>query len=255
MTHDAPLLKTPADARGLKIALALAVLLFPAPITLGGPPAKKASDISVTTMVGDFDPSGNLYTISSDGGGSYFNGVDGVMSILTANGYNGIANGDWQFNKPTTQKGKTVYSLRKMGVSLNPSDAIVPGDPHYTAPANPPFWGTQILNAYSEVKCTLLNKSMLTMAANTAMTCPMIFSFFTTDNVQYGLNPAHSFNNLPEVTDVQISCNSADSGGCKDWFIEPIGSLQAVGRLVPISDLSIDDGDFYMRFHIHVTRP
>jgi hypothetical protein len=255
MTHDAPLLKTPADTWGLKIALALAVLLLPAPIILAGPPAKKASDISVTTTVGDVDPNGNHYTISSDGGGSYFNGAEGVISILTANGYNGIANGDWQFNKPTTQRGKTVYSLRKMGVSLNPADAILPGDPHYTAAANPPFWGTQILNAYSEVKCTALNKSMLTMAVNTAMTCPMIFSFFTTDSLQFGLNPASSVNHLPEVTDVQISCNAADSGGCKDWFIEPIGSLQAVGRLVPISDLSIDDGDFYMRFHIHVTRP
>jgi hypothetical protein len=96
---------------------------------------------------------------------------------------------------------------------------------------------------------------MLTMAANTAMTCPMIFSFFTTADVQYGLNPASSVNHLPEVTDVQIACNAVDSGGCKDWFIEPIGSLQAVGRLVPISDLSIDYGDFYMRFRIHITRP
>jgi hypothetical protein len=201
------------------------------------------------------DSASNAYTISSDGGGSYFNNVDGVMSILTVNGYNGIPNGDWQFNKPGTQKGKTVYSHRKMGVSLNTFDAVLPGDPHYTADANPPFWGTEILNAYAEVKCTLLGRSMLTMTANTAMTCPMIFSFFTTSDVHYGLSPAHSANNFPEVTDVQIACNSVDAGGCKDWFIEPIGSLQAVGRLVLASDTSIDDGDFYMRFHIRVTRP
>ena len=89
------------------------------------------------------------------------------------------------------------------------------------------------------------------MAANTATTCPMIFSFFTTAGVQYGLNPAYSFTHLPEETDVQVACNSADSDGCNDWFIEPIGSLQAVGRL---SD-SVNEGDFYMRFRIHVTRP
>jgi hypothetical protein len=238
----------------------LVLLALQAGITSATPPAKgsppaKASDIAVTTTITDFDPSSNLYTISSDGSGSYFNNVDGVMSILTANGYNGIANGDWQFNKISVQRNKTVFSQRKIGVSLNMSDAIVPGDPHYTAPANPPFWGTQILHAQSEVKCTAINKSMLTMAANTAMTCPMIFSFFTTADVQYGLNPASSVNHLPEVTDVQISCSAADSGGCKDWLIEPIGSLQAVGRLVPISDLSIDYGDFYMRFRIHITRP
>jgi hypothetical protein len=252
MIHHTPFLKTPPNNLGLAIVLALTLIVFQSQITLGGPPAKKASDISVTTTVGDFDLSGNLYTISSDGGGSYFNGVDGVISILTANGYNGIANGDWQFNKPTTQRGKTVYSLRKMGVSLNPSDAIAPGDPHYTAPADPPFWGTQILIAYSEVKCTLLNKSMLTMAVNTAMTCPMLFEFITTDNVAWGLAPAHSFNNFPEVTDAQIACNAADTGGCKDWFIEPIGSLQAVGRLL---SAGVNHGDFYMRFRFHVTRP
>ena len=237
--------------------LALAALLtaLPAGAAPGASRPTRAADIPVTTTVIDLDPSGNLYTIASDGGGSYFNGVSGVISILTVNGYNGIANGDWQFNKPTTAKNRTVFSQREMAVSLNPSDAVQPGDSHYTAPANPPFWGTQILRSYSEVKCTLLGRSMLTMAANTAMTCPMIFSFFTADSVQYGLNPAHSFNNLPEVTDVQISCNSADSGGCNDWVIEPIGSLQAVGRLVPVADLSVDDGDFYMRFRIHVTRP
>ena len=231
----------------------MAVLLLPAPILLEGPPSKRASDISVTTTIGDLDPNGNLYTISSDGGGSYFNNVDGVISILTVNGYNGIPNGDLQFNKVTVQKGKTLaFSLRKIGVSLNMSDAILPGDSHYTAPANPSFWTTQILKAYSEVKCTLLNQSMLTMAANTAMTCPMLFEFFTTDNVAWGLSPAHSFNNFPEVTDAQIAGNSVDSRGCKDWFIEPIGSLQAVGRLM---SGEVNHGDFYMRFHIHVTRP
>jgi len=237
-------------------SLVLALLIFaPRSASASGCPSggKQRTDISVTTNVVDFDPAGNPYTISSDGGGSYPNGVNGVTSILTANTYNCVATGDWQFNKPFSAKGHTVFSGRKMGVSLNTSDAIVPGDPHYTAPANPPFWGTQILNAYAEVKCSLLNISMGTMTANTAATCPMIFSFFAPDGVQYGLNPAQSFNHLPEVTDVQVACNSADAAGCNDWFIEPIGSLQAVGRLVPIG--GGNDGDFYMRFRFHVTRP
>lgn len=237
--------------------LALTLMLFPAQNASAGCPngghPPRQTDISVTTNVLDFDPAANPYTISSDGGGSYFNGVAGVTSILTANTYNCVATGDWQFNKPFSTKGKTVFSNRKMGLSLNTSDAIVAGDPHYTAPANPPFWGTQILNSYAEVKCSLVFVSMMTMAANTARTCPMIFGFFTASNDKYGLSPAQSFNHFPEVTDAQVSCNAADSAGCKDWFIEPIGSLQAVARLVP--DGGGNDGDFYMRFRFHITRP
>ena len=237
--------------------LALAFLLFPpgkarAGCPNGGHPPRQ-TDISVTTNVLDFDPAANPYTISSDGGGSYFNGVGGVTSILTANTYNCVATGDWQFNKPFVTKGKTTFSNRKMGVSLNTSDEVQPGDPHYTAPANPPFLGTLILNAYSEVKCSLVFVSMMQMAANTATTCPMIFSFFAPNGVQYGLSPAQSFDHFPEVTDAQVACNSADAAGCNDWFIEPIGSLQAVGRLVPAG--GGNDGDFYMRFRFHVTRP
>jgi hypothetical protein len=194
---------------------------------------QQRTNISVTTEVIDLDPSGNLYTISSDGGGSYLNGVDGVTSILTANTYNCVPTGDWQFNKPFTVKGKTVYSSRKMGVSLNTTDAIQPLDPHYTVTANPPFWGTQILRAQAQIECSFVNIT-------------------TTDGVQYGLSPAHSFNGFPETTDAQVSCNSADSAGCNDWFIEPIGSLQAVGRL---TSSGVNDGDFYMRFRFHITRP
>lgn len=213
---------------------------------------QQRTNISVTTNVIDLDPTGNLYTISSDGGGSYFNGVDGVTSILTANTYNCVPTGDWQFNKSSWVKGKTVYSNRRMGVSLNPQDAVQPGDPHYTAPADPPFWGTQVLRAQAEVKCSLVYVSMMTIAPNTAVTCPMVFAFTTTDDIQYGLSPAQSFNHFPEVTDAQVSCNSADAAGCNDWFIEPIGSLQAVGRL---DSAGVNYGDFYMRFKFHVARP
>ena len=212
------------------------------------------TDIPVTTTIVDLDAAGNLYTISSDGKGSYLNGVDNVTSILTANTYNCQPPGDWQFNKPFTVKGKTVTSNRKVGVSLNTSDAIVEGDPHFLVPANPAFWGTQILTAQSEVKCSLVFVSMGQMAPGTARTCPLLFAFTTADGIQYGLHPAYSFTGYPETTDVQVSCNSADSAGCNDWFIEPIGSLKAVGRHTH-SGAGDNLGDFYMRFKIHVTRP
>ena len=231
----------PPSAWLLIAPAALALALGGCGSTRGGSPDTSRGSYKV----------GNPYTIASDGLGSYFNGVGNVMSILTCNGYNGIKNGDWQFNKPVIVKNKRV-NARNLAVSLDFNDAIQPGDPHYTAPANPPFWGTEIRYGYSEVKCTLLNQSMLTMTAGTAMTCPMIYSFFTASDAQYKLNPAQSFNNFPETTDVQVVCNATNAGGCTDWFIEPIGSLQAVGRL---ESGSTNQGDFYMRFKIHVTRP
>ncbi len=187
------------------------------------------------------------------------------MAILTCNGYNGIKNGDWQFNKPVSGKKGQRQNGRGITMSLNVSDAVQVGDPHYTAPAAPPYWGSATLYGYSEVKCTLVGKSMLTMASDTAMTCPLLINFFPGNpEVGYGLNPAHSVNNFPEVTDAQITCESADSGGCNSWSIEPYANpdpwdgrdpFEAVGRLVPHSNTSINKGDFYMRFHIHVTRP
>jgi hypothetical protein len=199
------------------------------------------------------DANGDPYTFASDGGGVYPHGVNGVTSILTANTYNCVKTGDWQFNKPGSKKGQPVYSGRKMAVSLNTLDAVQPGDPHYTVDATPPFWGTQILNAFGEVKCSLVNVSMGQMAANTAATCPTLFAFFMPNDDKWALSPAYSFNHYPEVTDAQVSCVAADSAGCKEWYIEPIGSLQAVGRLV--LEGGENHGDFYMRFKFHITRP
>jgi hypothetical protein len=264
MTRSSSFFKALLRRPGFRVAaltpmLALTGLALASP---GKPP--KATDMSVTTTISDVDANGNPYTVQSDGGGLYFDGIDNVTSILTVNGYNGIPNGDWQFNKPVVKRKQRVNG-RNMSISLNQADAVQIGDPHYTAPAMPPFWGTEVVYAYSEVKCTFLNKSMLTMAANTTMTCPLLIDFFYGDpEVQYGLNPAHSFNNFPENTDAQITCESAGSDGCNAWSIDPYPNpapyggrdpVEAVGRLVPHPDLTVNDGDFYMRFHFHITRP
>jgi hypothetical protein len=229
------------------------VFVEPPAASAGCPGGGNRNDISVTTEVIDLDPSGNPYTFASDGGGKYFNGVDGVTSILTANTYNCVKTGDWQFNKPGTKRGKPLYSNRKMAVSLNTFDAIVAGDPHYTVDATPPFWGTQTLNAFGEVKCSYVNVSMGQMAANTATTCPTLFAFFMPNDDKWALSPGYSYFGYPEITDAQVSCTAADAQGCKDWLIEPIGSLQAVARLV--LEGGTNHGDFYMRFKFHITRP
>lgn len=202
--------------------------------------------IPVTTIISDVDANGLPTDIGSDGLGPYPHGANGVTSYLTSNGYNGIAFGDWQFDAYAS-------TTRLVSHSFDAEDAVQPGDPRYTAPANPPFWGTQLLTSRVTVKCTLINKSMLTMAAGATITCPLI-NRFDVGNIDYHLNAAKSFDGFPEVTDAQIRCNTADSAGCNDWFIDPIDFGQAVGRLVP-TGTTINDGNFYMRFHIHVTRP
>lgn len=207
--------------------------------------------IGVTTYFSAADANGYSATISEDGGGAYRDGVDGVSSFLTANGYNCIRYGDWQF-------GTYDSPSRAVAQSLLPEDAVQPGDPHYQATANPPIWGTQALKAHIEVKCTLIFNDMLSMKAGSSFNCPLI-NRFAVNGADYRLDAGYSFTHYPETTDAQVRCNTSDAGGCNDWFIDPINQQPAVGRLIQLpvrgNSQPLDDGDFFMRFHIHVTRP
>lgn len=219
--------------------------------------AGHVTTIPLTTNITDLDANAVAYDVQSDALGAYQNNVNAVTTFLTSNGYNHIQYGDWQFDAYSS----TVRSVR---LSLDTADAVQPGDPHYTAPANPPFWGSQLVIAHMEDKCTLINKNMLTMMAGTAMTCPFIIRFPATSRTDYRIYIAPSFTGYAETTDVQVSCNSANSGGCNDWFVDPIPVVnpdgttnpgKAIGRLVLSGKTLTNDGDFYMTFHIHLTRP
>jgi hypothetical protein len=203
--------------------------------------------IPVTTIVSDIDANGLPADIASDDLGPYTHGGNGVTSWLTSNGYNGIAFGDWQFDTYAS-------TLRLVNHSLDPEDAVQPGDPHYTAPANPPFWGTMALTSRITVKCTLVYNNMLAMTAGSSFICPMI-NKFNVGGLDYHMSPAYSFTRFADTTDVQVRCNTSNSGGCNDWSIEPIGPEPAVGRVVSSADNTINYGDFYMRFRIRITRP
>jgi hypothetical protein len=245
-----------ARIRLLWLGISLGIIALPCPAGAAKPPRCPAGSqpvpksprciMPVTTVIGSLDSNGLPADIASDGLGPYSNGISGVTSFLTDNGYNGIAFGDWQFDTYAS-------TARFVSHSIDPEDAVQPGDPHYTAPANPPFWGTQVLTSRLTTKCTLINNNMLAMTAGSSFTCPMI-NKFNVGNIDYHLNAAQAFDQYPEVTDALVRCNATDSLGCKDWFIDPIGLGQAVGRLVP-TGTTINDGNFYMRFHIHITRP
>ena len=98
------------------------------------------------------------------------------------------------------------------------------------------------------------------MTAGSSFPCPMPTTFHTSGNVLYRLDPAPSWSGYAETTDALVTCNTADADGCNDWFIDPIGGPgQAVGRLTHQSGkgkpTTFNDGDFYMKFHVHITRP
>jgi hypothetical protein len=258
MTHRESRPKTPFAQSGFRIAaLALALLVSLLSTSSGAPPPPpgkgKLPNISLTAYFSDYDMQNLPADTASDGRGAYSDNVDGVTSFLTPNGYNGLQYGDWKFD---------TYGATTRGVShsLDQDDAVLAGDPHYTAPANPPFWGTQSLPSGLQLQCTILSRGLLTMTAGSSQTCGLLNDFVAPDGVTYGLQTAPSTNGFAETTDVQVRCNTADSGGCNDWFVDPIVPGQAVGRLVhrvytKHGYYHADDGDFYLRFHIHLTRP
>jgi len=254
MDHD----KVPSGARragwrfgaaALGLVICAPCLLYAASPNKGGPPPT----ISLTAYFSDYDSQNLPSDTASDGLGAYHDNVDGVQSFLTINGYNGLQYGDWKFNTYNS-------STRSVAHSLDQDDAILPGDPHYTAPANPPYWGTADGGTGIQLQCTPLSRDLLTMAAGSSTTCGLLNDFYAPTGVGYGIQSAPEVNGFAETTDVQVTCNTADSGGCNDWFVDPIVPGQAVGRLVHRESvkhgtIQIDDGDFYLRFHIHLTRP
>jgi hypothetical protein len=216
---------------------------------------KPVGDLPVTTIIESVDANGFLADLSTDGQGPYSDGIDGVSSVLLANAVNNLTHGDWTFLAPT---------IRKIGRTFDQEDAVPPTDiSHYIAPAIPPFWGTQTLPGKLQIKCTNENKSMLTMTAGASFTCGLLTDLTTTDGIDYGLQMAPVVNGFTETTPVQVVCNGTDSVGCKDWFVEPIAGGQAVARLVHREatgkgrggTTQVIDGDFYLRFRVHITRP
>ena len=218
------------------------------------------ADIPVTSFLADFDSTGAGYFIQSDGMGAYSD-TNNVTSILAANGYNHITWGDWQLDM-------SLQTARTLRVTFSQANAVQPGDPGYTAPANPPYWGTNFAAVRMINECSLDNHDMLTMKPGDKFTCGMILRFpsQTTTFFRLEMSPTHT--NETETQQVQVSCNAGDPGGCNDWFIDPIPVVNPDGTTSPgrtrarldLVDTHgrgslTNEGDFYMMFHFHVTRP
>jgi hypothetical protein len=224
------------------------------PVAAGKP--TKPADLAVRTVASDVDLLGVPYTIQSDALGAYVNGRDNVVSVLMANVYNNLYNGDWQMDA-------SASSVRRVAITLAPWNAIGATQPGYTIPPNPPFWGTSYEAVRVIDKCTEFGKSVLTMSAGSAITCPLLVRWDA--GASYRLDMGTPVE-APESTPAYITCNAADALGCADWFIDPIPSMAsdgsstpglAIARLVRLArnGAATNLGDFYLTYHFHITRP
>jgi hypothetical protein len=228
---------------------------------------QQLSNLSITSTFASADVSGAVADIESDNLGSYFDGVDAVTSFLTTNGYGGIVWGDWQF-------GTLNSTTRKVSIGLTNAIPVVNGG---TATPNPPFT-TKIVTAHIEDKCTMISYSMIKMFAGQTLPCPAIVHFIDTDTYEYRIYFAPNWTqpSTPETTFIQVTCNAVavDGSGCNDWYVDPIPTHDASGNPVPgqaIGRVMYDGcgscskhggatgnanrGDYYFRFHFHLTRP
>src|SRR6266550_4594797 len=127
---------------------------------------QRYSNLPITTTFASADASGANADIQSDGLGSYFDGVGGVTSFLTTNGYGGILWGDWQF-------GTLNSTTRLVSISFANPIPVASGG---TATPNAPFTIKNV-TAHIEDKCTQLGLSMLLMSVAQTLQCPVIVHF------------------------------------------------------------------------------
>ncbi len=247
------------------------VLLAVAPMIASGQKGGGTSQIPVTSTIFDTNAAGVPYYIQSDGVGPYVNGQYGVVSVLQPQ--------DWLLD--TYDSTLTTSSGRNALITFSSANAIQAGNPADTAAANPPFWGTMLEPVRFITKCLYLHISVATILPGNPQYCPMVLRFANATSGAGGTTTAYRFDmvganlckaciNEPETQYVQISCNAANASGCYDWSIDSIpptsqsGGVptnQVVARLNLVattksgSTTYVDEGDFYLTFHIHVTNP
>lgn len=169
--------------------------------------------------------------------GDYFNGVEGVLSILQGNG-------DWELDT-------TGSSVRQVMLDLRET---------YDSTATPPF-------AYSTVpgrfiaKCGAVSPASIggMRGLNTSMICFMNLSF-SVGRDAYVLTMNHGA--VPDVDDVRVTCvevsgdPSDPNAPCTGWTIDPsvVDSTGPRNRarlyLRGKAGTLVDRGRYYMRFHI-----
>jgi len=236
----------------MKRLIFVVCVLFVAALSNIAIAGKPAQDIPITQTISDYDANNIPFYIQSDGLGAYINNLAtkgktaGTNSVLMSNVCNGLSNGDRLLES---------FDVRKVVVTLNSLNAIQPGDPNYLVP--PVLVGTLTSTVRSMNTCTCdTNQSMYKMTAGSTIFCPMHFRL---KDYNYRVDMGTTGEN--ETERVQIYCNSADSAGCKEWTIDPLSSTDYTtnpgrtrARLVNLNT-GANMGNFYMTFHLYITRP
>jgi len=161
--------------------------------------------VAVATTLAD-NLNGYGLRVRSDGAGSYAN-TKQIQSLIQG------TTGDWTLTTYTTTPRGFVGSNRTVFFDL--TEPVAPGNP-------PPPFQTASVQAHLIAKCHLVGVGMTSMAAGTTVACPGVFRFQAPNGLWYrlGFQPE----NYPEVNRMNVTCLSADSGGCEQWTVTPEGT-------------------------------
>jgi hypothetical protein len=210
-------------------------------------------DISVTSILsdtGDVTQSTNYRLQSDTSGSSYFDGVNGVSSILQ--GGQNSASRDWILDTRITMTTRTVLIDLRTPVPNSGAQQI---------------FAWQLVPTRIIVKChESLNGSFLAIQLNQTVSCPTFVSFIyagTEYRLVMSSGPGAVTADFPETNNVLVTCTATNaSGQCSAWTILPItqagGTVQNVARLQKAAkngSFSINLGDFYLTFNFNVTNP
>ena len=242
-----PSRKSLAAKTALSLFVVTAIVLAAAPAFAN---ACSGNYQPATTYISDSDSSGTAYSIQSDGAigpvrgifGEYDNGKQGVCSAI----WTSHTTGGWQLDL-------TSSTQRTFRITLDSTNAV-PG-------TNAKLLGTIYVAANIEDQCYAAGFNTATMTSGQSIQCPAIINQIPSgiSGDTYELVMTGQYAAAPETSLVQISCHSNGSDGkCNDWTIDPAG--QGIARLkenvvTKRSTIQYNEGDFYLTFHIHATKP
>jgi hypothetical protein len=226
---------------GFCVAVVVGVALIQTPANAGRP-----TSTAVRTTIADALNSYPL-RIASDSKGTYAPGKVLSSTIDTL--------GDWSLTTYATAATKITASDRTVFFDL-------------TEPASPdnpiPPITAAYLQAHLIAKCHLVDVHFLNIPAGMTVQCPGTFRFLAPNGNWYRFS--FQPENFPEVDRLSVTCEAADSGGCKLWTIASSGTTRtgtdpnpkSLNRLVQIDSggntILADLGNYYLSFSLTVAR-
>jgi hypothetical protein len=215
------------------------------------------SIVPVTTLIADANANATAYYLRSDFLGAYDNSQQGVCSDI----WSSRTSGGWELDVRGSQR--TVNITVTVGIN----------DVAGSGATTPWFSGANVVAKMLD-QCSAAGWNPGTMTAGQHFTCPFIITNIPgapgTTGETWELVMTGSYAAAPETGLVQFTCNSNGSDSkCNDWSIDPVtvdgaGNVASVGTAVARlkqnlvtrkTTIQNTMGDFYLTFHIHVTRP